>query len=56
MTNDEVIGYMLLACKNLKINKQVALDLFHEMNAQFEWKTEDEAEELGYKWLNSIED
>lgn len=56
MTNNEAIGYMLLTCKRLGLDKQLTIDLFHEMTSQFDWKTEEEAEELGFKWLKSIEE
>lgn len=51
MNNDQALGYMLLACKELGIDKKVANDLKREMMYQFDMKTEEEAEERGFKWL-----
>lgn len=55
MTNSQAIGYMLVACKNLKIDKKTASKLESEMNYLFDMLTEEEAEELGDKWLYKVE-
>lgn len=51
MTNQESLGYMLTACKELNLDKQTAARLEQEMETQFDLKTEQEAKETGYAWL-----
>ncbi|MBT2695429.1 hypothetical protein [Bacillus sp. ISL-55] len=56
MTNREAIGYMLLACKELNLDKEATKKLFGAMYWQFDLKTEDEAEELGHEWYHSLDE
>lgn len=51
MDNDQALGYMLLACKELNLDKKMAKDLLKEMMYQFDVKIESEAKERGFKWL-----
>jgi len=48
MTNSEAIGYMILAAKALKLEKDLIKQLEAEMKYQMDMKTEQEAE-MTYK-------
>jgi hypothetical protein len=56
MTNREAIGYMLLACKEVGLDKDSAKKLYSAMYWQFDFKTESEANELGHEWYHSLEE
>lgn len=56
MTNREAIGYMLLACKELDLDKEMARKMYGKMYYMFDIKTEDEAEEQGFEWYHSLEE
>lgn len=56
MDNRQAIGYMLLACKKLGYTKAQAKALYSEMYFEFDFKTEDEAEELGHEWYHTLEE
>jgi hypothetical protein len=49
--NYQALGYLLLACKNQKIDKETARELMGSMNYMFDLKTEVEAGEQGFHWL-----
>jgi hypothetical protein len=51
MDNYQALGYLLLACKNQKIDKETARNLMGSMNYMFDIKMEVEAEEQGFYWL-----
>jgi hypothetical protein len=51
MDNYQALGYLLLACKNQKIDKDTARKLMGSMKYMFDLKTEVEAEEQGFHWL-----
>ena len=51
MTNDQAKGYVLLACKKLEISKEQAQQILNIMHNNFDRYTEQEAEDLGFKWL-----
>lgn len=51
MTNDQAKGYVLLACKELEISKEQAQQILNIMHNNFDRYTEQEAEDLGFKWL-----
>jgi hypothetical protein len=53
MDNYQALGYLLLACKNQKIDKETARKLMGSMKYMFDLKTEVEAEEQGFYWLGS---
>jgi len=55
MDNRQAIGYMLLAVKNVGLDKETAKKLFGEMYYLFDIKTEEEAEEQGYDWYHNLE-
>lgn len=52
MDNYQALGYMLLACKELDLDLDTVKKLKGEMMMQFDLKTEEEAEEQGFKWYN----
>lgn len=54
MDNNQAIGYMLLACRQLGLSKTQAKDLYSEMYYLFDLKTEEEAEKQGFIWYHSI--
>lgn len=56
MDNRQAIGYMLLACKKLGLDKETTRKIYGEMYYQFDMKTEDEAEKQGFDWYNNLED
>lgn len=56
MDNRQALGYMLLACKELGLSKQSTSKLYGAMYRSFDFKTEEEAEEKGFAWYNSLED
>jgi hypothetical protein len=56
MDNRQALGYMLLACKELNMTKEEARKLYGAMYNQFDFKTEEEAEERGFEWYNNLED
>jgi hypothetical protein len=56
MDNRQALGYLLLACKDLKLDKEYVRNLKRAMYVQFDLKTEEEAEEQGFNWYHSIED
>ena len=51
MTNEQAEGYLLLACKDLGISKEEAEKLMYAMESNFDYYTEEEAKEKGFKWL-----
>lgn len=53
MTNKQALGYMLLACKDLKLDKDQADKLWNAMFQNMDEFTEEEAQENGHEWLNS---
>lgn len=55
MNNRQAIGYMLSACKTAGISRETAEKLFEEMYRQFDEKTEEEAQEAGFKWYQENE-
>ena len=52
MQNREAIGYMLVACEKLNIDKNTAKKIMAEMYYQFDILTEEEADERGHDWIN----
>ncbi|OLS37720.1 hypothetical protein [Bacillus sp. MRMR6] len=56
MYNRQAIGYMLLACKEVGLDKEIAKKLYRLMYWQFDLKTEEEAEEQGLDWYYSLEE
>lgn len=56
MTNRQAIGYLLLAAKEIGLDKEKTKKLFGAMYWQFDMKTEDEAEEQGLDWYYKLED
>ncbi|MFE8695967.1 hypothetical protein ACFYKT_06345 [Cytobacillus sp. FJAT-53684] len=56
MTNSEALGYMLLACKELRIEKETVRKIRKSMYYQFDIKTEDEADEQGHDWYYTLEE
>lgn len=56
MDNRQALGYMLLACKDIGVDKETVRKLKRAMYFQFDLKTEDEAEERGHDWYNELED
>jgi hypothetical protein len=52
MDNREAIGYMLLACKEIKLDADTVIKLRSAMYKQFDMKTEEEAEEHGHRYFN----
>jgi hypothetical protein len=53
MTNRQAIGYMLVACKKVNLEKEIVRRIFQEMYWEFDLKTEDEAESIGFNWFYS---
>lgn len=51
MTNQQAHGYVLLALKELNIDKESAEQIILAMEDSFDYYTEDEAEAEGFKWL-----
>lgn len=56
MTNNQAIGYMLLACKNAEIPLEDLQKLYSNMSYLFDIKTEEEAEEQGFDWYLKLLD
>lgn len=56
MYNRQAIGYMLLACKEIGIDKETAKKLYGSMYWLFDIKTEDEAEQQGFDWYHLLEE
>ncbi|NLC67118.1 MAG: hypothetical protein GX752_09365 [Clostridium sp.] len=56
MTNNQAIGYMLLACKNAEIPLEDLQKLYSNMSYLFDIKTEGEAEEQGFDWYLEVLD
>ena len=56
MTNNQAIGYMLLACKNAEIPLEDLQKLYSNMSYLFDIKTEEEAEKKGFDWYLEILD
>jgi len=54
MDNYQAIGYMLLACKKAKLDKETVEELYSNMWYMFDMKTEEEAEEQGIKWYRNL--
>ena len=50
MNNSQALGYMMLACKEVGLSKEVADKVYREMYWMFDMKTEKEAEEQGLRW------
>ena len=48
--NNQALGYMLLACKEVGMDKEQVRLLIREMYFQFDMKTEEEAEKQGFEW------
>lgn len=46
MTNEAAIGYMILACKALKLDNDLIQKIDREMYLQMDEKTEEEAEKM----------
>lgn len=51
MTNEQAQGYVLLACKELGMSKEEAEKLIYAMESNFDRYTEQDAQQLGFKWL-----
>ena len=49
MNNPQALGYMMLACKETGLSKEVANKLYGKMYYMFDMKTEKEAEEQGLR-------
>ena len=49
MNNSQALGYMMLACKEAGLSKEVADKVYREMYWMFDMKTEKEAEEQGLR-------
>lgn len=56
MDNRQAIGYMLLACEKVGLDKEITKKLYREMYWQFDMKTKEEAEEKGFAWYHSLEE
>lgn len=56
MTNEEGIGYALLACRDAGISKDVAEQLINVMSGEFDRYQEQEAKRIGFAWLYDSED
>ncbi|MDO3663051.1 hypothetical protein [Bacillus sp. C28GYM-DRY-1] len=56
MENRQALGYILLACNDIRLDKEVVRKFKRAMYFQFDLKTEAEAEELGHEWYNNLED
>lgn len=54
MDNKQALGYMLLACKEAGLNHETTKRLYKEMYYQFDVKTESEAETLGFRWYQDL--
>lgn len=50
MTNEEAIGYFLVACKKWDVNLIDAGGIMNEMRLAFDELTPEEAEKQGYEW------
>ncbi|NCC61702.1 MAG: hypothetical protein EOM12_12365 [Verrucomicrobiae bacterium] len=50
MTNEEAIGYFLVACKNLDVNLIDAQGIMNQMRRGFDELTPEEAVEIGNEW------
>lgn len=55
MDNKKALGYLLLACKELGLSKQQTKELYDAMYRQFDLKTEDQAEMLGFEWYYDLQ-
>lgn len=56
MDNRQALGYMLLACKKLNLPKEQVRELYRQMYWEFDFKTEEEAEEMGFQYYHDLED
>ncbi|WP_194709686.1 hypothetical protein [Radiobacillus deserti] len=56
MTNRQAIGYMMLAAKEIGLDKETLKKLFGAMYWQFDMKTEGEAEEQGFDYYYKLEE
>lgn len=56
MTNNQAIGYMLLACKNTKLSLEDLQNIYSNMYYLFDTKTCEEAEKQGFDWYYEILD
>lgn len=56
MTNREALGYMLLAAKEVGLDKNTVRKLYGAMYVQFDLKTEEEADEIGHKWYHDLQE
>lgn len=56
MDNNQALGYMLLACKQLGYTREQVSDLYRAMYYQFDVKTEEEAEKQGFEWYYNLDD
>ena len=51
MNNYQALGYLLLACKEAGYTRKEARELYENMEALFDIKTENEAFKEGHEWL-----
>ena len=54
MDNRQALGYMLLVCKSLGMDKEQTRKMYLEMLYQFDMKSEEEAEEHGHSWYHNM--
>ena len=54
MDNRQALGYMLLVCKSLGMDKEQTRKMYLEMLYQFDMKSEEEAEEHGHSWYHNL--
>lgn len=50
MTNQQAIGFMLLACKETGLTVEQADKLYDELQYLFDEKTNEQAEKEGFDW------
>lgn len=55
MDNRQALGYMLLACKRLGYTQEQTEAMYSAMYQEFDFKTEEEAEEKGFDWYYNLE-
>lgn len=56
MNHKQTIGYMLLACKQVGMNKKTTNRLLKAMEVQLSTKTETDAETEGFEWLDHLKE
>lgn len=54
MDNQQAAGYFLMACKSAGLKKIQTDKLLGELHSAFDLYTEEEAEERGFEWYNSL--